>query len=363
MAMALPAGEVACSRETQVTIATCHMGTQCALRSFCAVGSQTEVVFPGVASSLPCLTSAERPVDPALVGASSGRLPASQGAVYSPVLVPLEQPGNLHSSYLSCVGLNLFSWGPDPGVPCARGTSHDHELSWKTANDHEKIQTEEQLCAVQFCDDQGNTSVRHGPCSVCKKYFSRKRDLLSHIRMHTGETAYVCSFCGKSFSRKSRLVEHERSHTGEKPYVCSICQKGFLAKYRLIEHERSHTGERPCVCSVCQKSFATKGTLRIHERFHGTKLHACQVCQKSFTLKAHLVNHEVLHTGERPYVCNICHKRFAQKGNLSKHARLHRGEKPYVCSICEKRFTQKAHLVKHTERVHSSEKPLDGQVF
>ncbi|XP_046404762.1 zinc finger protein 468-like isoform X2 [Ischnura elegans] len=162
--------------------------------------------------------------------------------------------------------------------------------------------------------------VKSYKCSTCSRPFTRKADLQSHMRTHTGERPYKCSECYKVFTFSFNLKSHMRTHTGEKPYKCSVCHKAFTKSSNLQSHMHTHTGERPYKCSVCYQAFAQSGHLQTH-------MHA--------------------HTGERPYICSVCCMDFTKSSNLQSHMRIHTGERPYKCTICCKAFTMSHHLQRH----------------
>ena len=54
------------------------------------------------------------------------------------------------------------------------------------------------------------------PCSQCDKRFGNRRNLLSHMRRHTGDFKLFCDHCSKGFFTQSKLESHKRKHTGKK---------------------------------------------------------------------------------------------------------------------------------------------------
>ncbi|KAI9332886.1 hypothetical protein DFJ73DRAFT_630162 [Zopfochytrium polystomum] len=71
--------------------------------------------------------------------------------------------------------------------------------------------------------------------------------------------AYICpnSGCSKSFTRRYNLQSHLRCHSGERPYCCDLCSLTFSRKHDLRRHTRSlHSVDRPHLCTHCNLSFA-----------------------------------------------------------------------------------------------------------
>ncbi|PRD26399.1 UNVERIFIED_CONTAM: topi [Trichonephila clavipes] len=53
-----------------------------------------------------------------------------------------------------------------------------------------------------------NTNQSNLCCEFCSKVFYRKRYLLDHLNIHTGERPYICEFCTKSFTQRASRNRH-----------------------------------------------------------------------------------------------------------------------------------------------------------
>jgi hypothetical protein len=115
---------------------------------------------------------------------------------------------------------------------------------------------------------------------------------------------FRCSYegCGYAAAKRRYLLEHERVHSGERPYKCTWpgCSYAASGQGHISRHKRTHTGDRPYPCKYpgCTYQASQSGHLRTHMRTH---------------------------TGERPFRCPIggCNYAAGRKGHLDRHMRVH----------------------------------------
>ncbi|XP_041664296.1 gastrula zinc finger protein XlCGF8.2DB-like [Cheilinus undulatus] len=191
------------------------------------------------------------------------------------------------------------------------------------------------LSSVERLRDQGQkTNEKLNSCSDCGKIFKKKRNLMTHMIIHTKDTILDCSKCDERFNLKAHLEQHMRIHVVAKPISCPECDKRFRHKGHLTDHLRTHTGEKPFSCSECGKRFSRKENLTQHMFIHTReKPFDCSECGKKFNLKGHLRQHMRIHMLEKPFCCSECGKAFTCKENLTQHMHVHMGEKPFNCSM------------------------------
>jgi len=165
-------------------------------------------------------------------------------------------------------------------------------------------------------------------CEICKKAFSKKSNLLSHIGLHDKSVRkHKCSQCLETFAWKSSLNRHiEKKHSGlHSLYSCSWCEKTYKAQSVMKDHiRRDHALERKYQCDLCDKAFFKQNDLNYHKRLHlSLKPYECNQCGKSFSHLSHLHRHNRIHTGEKPYSCKDCGKQFNQSSALKSHKNTH----------------------------------------
>ena len=101
-------------------------------------------------------------------------------------------------------------------------------------------------------------------CQACDRVFNTRRKLNTHIKKdHLMEKTHKCTECDMAFYSTTKLKSHMVSHTGLKEFQCSVCKKFFGRKKTLNVHMRTHA-EKIFKCEHCGQNFTQKNNLRIH---------------------------------------------------------------------------------------------------
>ncbi|XP_035715941.1 gastrula zinc finger protein XlCGF7.1-like isoform X2 [Folsomia candida] len=186
-----------------------------------------------------------------------------------------------------------------------------------------------------FNQQHSHNPVRY-PCTLCKKEFTQKPSLDTHIATHTTEKRFKCATCGKSFTQKHSLQIHERTHLAkaDRPvFPCRLCPLNFYSERGIWYHVKTYHDQNQYFCRICGKNLKNADRLKYHMR----------------------ASHP---TNEAPtYSCQYCEYQSRIKQNLTSHvARMHVGVKGRQCYFCGNKFYNFSHLASHCSRIHTLEK-------
>lgn len=166
---------------------------------------------------------------------------------------------------------------------------------------------------------------------------------------------FSCRFCPKVFDDRAQLnVHYTHTHRDKPQYQCDECHTMFAVKRELRTHMRIHSGEQPHTCTQCGKQFGTRQLLKKHWMWHtGERSHVCPHCGKAFFQKGHLTQHLMIHAGGRPHQCQMCQKTFIFKFDLNRHMKIH-AERGFSCEKCGRSFLKQIQLDEHMPKCKGS---------
>ena len=199
-------------------------------------------------------------------------------------------------------------------------------------------------------------------CKVCLKFYSSKKSLKHHLRLHDPnrqpkvpktegeiERPHQCQVCLKCYTAKESLRRHMRTHDPsrqELTHFCSQCPKSFREKDHLSLHVTRIHGEKRFECQYCSAAFRAKTSLERHRLVHSEKreMFQCDVCFKSFSVERNLTAHKRIHDENNPYKCDECGRQCRHSTELRIHKASHAGERNHECDICQQKFRSAENL-------------------
>uniref|UniRef100_A0A1B6C8F1 C2H2-type domain-containing protein n=1 Tax=Clastoptera arizonana TaxID=38151 RepID=A0A1B6C8F1_9HEMI len=273
----------------------------------------------------------------------------------------------------------------------------EQQLKSKPVNKNETKEPEKNVTPSNIYETTRLVSRKNKvACSICNFVSQHSRDLVRHMRRHTGEKPYECNVCNRRFARQDKLLTHKRTHTGEKPYRCNLCNYATTDSGPLRKHLRIHSDERPHKCQMCPYRARDSSQLTVHLRTHtGDCPFVCRIesCKRAFKTSSDLKRHNVVHaknssthtketsqtqvqgSGEQAesqikyYPCSLASCDFIGTSlrDLRSHNKTHHEEglfktttcdsasskyktKTFSCHICNSNYRHKRYLRSHLKK-------------
>ena len=247
-------------------------------------------------------------------------------------------------------------------------------------------------------------SLKNNSCYICQTNFSSEKDLVKHFLVHhEGEKPYYCNLCDIKFIAKNTLKRHLSTIHEEKIFNCSACKKGFSRKDSLLSHleaskcskklskiydtkniktasinsledfnsiinyENIETGMIKVKSAVCKEVIDFSDEKETNTTYYDSSLKnaqksmkkqkrmpQCYICNTEFSLEKDLMIHFTqMHEEYKPYKCNLCDFKFKKKGQMKKHVEsAHEKKKPIKC-FCGSFFSHREGLKAHMLSAHS----------
>lgn len=72
-------------------------------------------------------------------------------------------------------------------------------------------------------------------CSQCRRRFKTKKNLQSHLVMHSKSSRFGGRFLVKPFMHRTQMHFHDNTQ-----YVCSLCEKTYVTRSGLKKHQKNN---------------------------------------------------------------------------------------------------------------------------
>ncbi|XP_026314679.1 zinc finger protein 25-like [Hyposmocoma kahamanoa] len=197
-------------------------------------------------------------------------------------------------------------------------------------------------------------------CPHCQKQFVRHAHVLRHMAQKgcdgRGIASFPCEICDACFSRKDNLMVHlKMQHISPKEFKCKQCSYSTRKFSKLLVHVQKIHTDKPLKleCGHCGKTTGSRASMVKHLEIHGEKKYSCDVCGYStFTIEV-MRRHVLTHVLDKPYKCDVCSRSFIQRSQLDRHLQRHVGKK---CPQCDRFFPTEVDVIVHLREHKNGEK-------
>ncbi|XP_046326731.2 uncharacterized protein LOC124111158 [Haliotis rufescens] len=224
-------------------------------------------------------------------------------------------------------------------------------------------------------------------CQTCKKVFSTRSVLLTHIRRMHEHKRLLCDKCPGIFKSEQGLRDHMNGmHDNIRNYICHICGSAYVINDYLRRHikrvhnkskksdetndmakpekrKRKHGGEVK-KCSQCRYSFDSINMKKHLKQIHGvTKIidKKCPDCSQTFASRSLLECHRcTTHDYAYQLSCPFCGIAYVHYKAMQDHVlTIHLGIKLHQCAMCDKIFPRPSPLIDHMLTEHKGKSMLE----
>ena len=209
----------------------------------------------------------------------------------------------------------------------------------KTASPTPNNQRGSQIGEDQLMSQNNPDVAQSHECGQCKKAFCSKVQLGRHIKIHSGEKAFLCSQCEQTFHRKDHLKTHEKTHQqvhggnmDKAFYECERveCGKTYNSYSSYMKHRKTH--------EIADSSLAGEGLMKQGTTITPAPHQRTLSVGSGMQLKAAAEYNTLTATSSSVSAAN---------NTPSRRSHREQGEKRFQCMQCSKKFPTSKDLKRH----------------
>ncbi|XP_046577491.1 uncharacterized protein LOC124285329 isoform X1 [Haliotis rubra] len=229
--------------------------------------------------------------------------------------------------------------------------------------------------------------VSRRTCQTCKKVFSTRTVLMTHIRRMHEHKRLLCDKCPAIFKSEQGLRDHMNGmHDNIRNYICHICGSAYvindyLRKHIRRVHNKSQKSDKTKdtakpekkkpkprgetkKCPLCKYSFDSLNMKKHLKQIHGETKSVekrCPDCPETFPSRCLLEYHRsTTHDYAYQLNCPFCGIAYVQSKAMQDHVlSVHLDIKLHQCAMCDKIFPRPSPLIEHMLTEHKGKSILE----